>query len=197
MRAWALKLGLAIMLPAVSLNCAPADNSPSPAISATNAIKLLSRRSRRLPAQKGLTGLDRVFAKVVATKVTIFEDKTPFLSKQIVESDAWQVDFGPGTLVLKSDEPDLQDHCVRTFSVFLDSRSGRLLSIKSHYSGPWGDMRPEPSAASAELQMTAGGNEKYLGFPAVDPKIDFLKPPFMMLLPWAVRYWRKKLTPRM
>jgi len=121
-----------------------------------------------------LTGLDRVSSTRSATKVTIADDTTPFLSQQIIGRHAWRIDFGPGSLLLKSAVSGFRDRYPRNFSVFLEIQSGRLLAVRSRFKGAPGDMRPEPPAASGEEQLSAAGAERYVGFPTADPKITFL-----------------------
>lgn len=120
-----------------------------------------------------LTGLDSVSKKATPERTTVAEDRTPFLSQQFNGKSVWRVRFGPGSLKLKSAEPGFVDKYERIFDVLLDERTGQLIGLSSHFSGAARDMRPEPSAASAEKQLRAT-SEVYLGLPTVDPKVTFL-----------------------
>jgi hypothetical protein len=173
MRRTFLSAGLAVAVTATFVGCANERETNGRANMAAQSTSIPDQASAITRATM-LTRLDSFSGTVSAAKVTIADDTTPFLSKRIKGKLVWRVDFGPAALVLKSAAPRFRDRYQRTFSVFLDPGSGQLLCIRSRFTGAAGDMRPEPPAASAEAQMAAGGEEKYVDFPATDPKVAFL-----------------------
>jgi len=106
--------------------------------------------------------------------ITIMGDNTPFLHNQINNCSVWIVKFDSIDLskALKSKSPNNSSH--RTFDVFLDQETGKLLKI--HYREPGYDscISPLPVAGIAEEQMNRTG-EKYLGFPDSMPLFSFIE----------------------
>ena len=122
-----------------------------------------------------LTGFDALpEVESRAERVIVADSDTPFLAKQIVGRAAWRVELGRVSLVLRSAIAGFQDrYRRRRFLVLLDEQNGTLFEITSKYAGPAPEMRPEPSAAAAEAQLSAE-KEIYLGFPDHDPRVRFL-----------------------
>jgi hypothetical protein len=121
-----------------------------------------------------LTGFDALPDVVArAERVIVADSKTPFLAKQIVGRASWRVELAGVSLVLRSAIAGFRDRYRRRFFVLLDQENGRILEITSQYAGVAAEMRPEPSAATAEAQLSAE-KEIYLGFPDHDPRVRFL-----------------------
>src|SRR5262249_61258440 len=85
----------------------------------------------------------------------------------------WQVDFNEASLRLKSSVPNFRDPYVRKLSVLLDDGTGQLLGVVSLFEGKDPDLRPQPSGATAELQLH-GQEEIYHGLPLEGPRLTFL-----------------------
>ena len=120
-----------------------------------------------------VTGLGRILAVASCAQVKPTHDTTPFLHRQIALMPAWRVTYGAGSLVLRAATSEERDQYQRTFVALVEKATGRIISVTSSFVGPRGDMRPEPSAASAERQLKAR-KEAYLGLPTVAPKVTFL-----------------------
>lgn len=121
-----------------------------------------------------LTGFDKLPGITATTqRVTVAEDNTPFLSKQIVNRLAWRVEVGSVSLKLKSAVADFRDPYLRNFVILIDENAGQLLSVTSKYEGEASDLRLPPSADAAEKQLRAQ-QEIYHGFPPSAPRIAFL-----------------------
>lgn len=121
-----------------------------------------------------VTGFDALQdVEAHATHGAVQQSDTPFLAKQIVGRVAWRVELSKVSLVLRSSIPGFRDRYRRRFFVLLDEDDGKLLEITSVYGGPASEMRPVPSAAVAEAQLSAE-KEIYLGFPDKDPRVNFL-----------------------
>lgn len=119
----------------------------------------------RLDALRGVTAS--------ATRVTVTDDSTPFLAKQIIGRVAWRVELSKVSLELASALQGFHDPYRRKFFVLLDEETSKLLGIASKFDGMDPDMRPLASAASAEQQLTAE-KEIYISLPVHDPPVRFL-----------------------
>jgi len=133
----------------------------------------ITSQSEAVAVASRLTGLDELSEKISARFTTVTEDYTPFLSKQLIGSQAWQVEFENVSLRLESAIPGYQDQFQRKFIVLIDRNTGQLLSITSKFEGKDPDMRPIASGESAEEQLRAE-EETYHGLPDEEPKIGFL-----------------------
>ena len=106
-----------------------------------------------------------------AEKVTIFDDKTPFLNIELNGKEVWKVTFHNVKLSL-SNIPGTRDEINRNFVVFIDPETGKLLKIESRYEGNDKDFLPEPSIEHAESQLRSTG-EIYLNFPDSGDYVSF------------------------
>ena len=107
-------------------------------------------------------------------QIDVNEDNTPFLREKIEgKNNVWLVEINNVKLKLKSAVPGFNDRYTRNFNVLLDPNTGNLLKITSKYEGYDPNMRPEPNAIDAEIQLSRQ-NEKYLDFPDMLPNINFL-----------------------
>lgn len=120
-----------------------------------------------------LTRLDTVSEMTSARQVTVTEDKTPFLWRQLIGRRVWRVLFENVSLQLKSAVPGFQDGYRREFTVLIDRDTGQLLSVTSLFDGDAPEMRPQPSGEAAEEQLRAE-DEIYHGLPPDEPQINFL-----------------------
>jgi len=120
-----------------------------------------------------LTDLHTLTQKITARQVVVRDDRTPFLWKQFEGKPCWQVDFETVSLRLASAIPGFRDTYVRTFSVRLDVTTGQLLGVTSLFEGQDPDLRPQPSGAEAESQLS-GQEEIYHGLPSHPPRLTFL-----------------------
>jgi hypothetical protein len=134
----------------------------------------ISNEENAIKLAKHLTNLDAISKKISAERIKIVEDNTPFLWKQFIGKQAWQVKFEDGSLKLKSAIPGFQDKYKRNFIVLLDEATGKLLKVQSKYEGEAPEMRPAPTGASAEAQLR-GDQENYLGLPTTNPHHNFLE----------------------
>jgi hypothetical protein len=132
----------------------------------TNETEAITRASR-------LTELDTLTKKIRAQRVTVKNDRTPFLWKRINGRQAWQVDFDNVSLRLKSSIPNYPDKYTRRFAVLLDAGTAQLLSVAATFEGEDPDLRPPPPGTAAESQLN-GQSETYHGLPSSDPKLTFL-----------------------
>lgn len=96
-------------------------------------------------------------------KVTILNDKTPFLNNEINGKEIWRIEFNNIRLELNS-IPHAKDKYNRKFVVYINKESGKLLKIESNYEGDDKDFLPEPSIEHAESQLRSTG-EIYINFP--------------------------------
>lgn len=106
-------------------------------------------------------------------RITIKDDDTPFLARQLVGTVAWRVEFEDISLTLKSAVSSFQDPYRRSFIVLIQEETGILWSVKSVSDKKDIDLKPEPSAAVAEEQLGPEG-EIYVGLAAANPGISFL-----------------------
>ncbi len=107
-------------------------------------------------------------------RITIKDDDTPFLARQLVGTVAWRVEFEDISLTLKSAVSSFQDPYRRSFIVLIQEETGILWSVKSVSDKKDIDLKPEPSAAVAEEQLGPEG-EIYVGLAAANPGISFLR----------------------
>jgi hypothetical protein len=120
-----------------------------------------------------LTNLDTLTKKITAQRVTVQDERTPYIWKQYIDKTAWQVEFDEVSLKFKTSMPDFEDKYKRKFVVLLDEKTGQLINITSKFDGKDSDLREQPSGATAESQLKAE-NETYYGLPTKEPKLTFL-----------------------
>jgi hypothetical protein len=113
---------------------------------------------------KDINGITKSFKRV-----TITDDNTPFLQKQINGRNVWVAEYKDFKLELKSDPSE--DKYKRNFKVYIDPNDGKILKITSKYDGFDPNLFPEPNVASAERQLQY---ENYIGFPNEPSKISFI-----------------------
>jgi hypothetical protein len=121
-----------------------------------------------------LTGLDRVSKRISSCQIKIHGDNTPFLAAQFENKTAWRIEFGEISFTGKITNSPLSDpyQFQRKFIVLIDAQTGRLLEVKTDYTGNVGTMKPEPDAMSAAQRLRSCA-EVYTGLPAADPKTTF------------------------
>lgn len=120
-----------------------------------------------------LTALDTLTKEITAQRVMIQDERTPYLWKQYNGQNAWKVEFADVSLKFKSATPNFNDSYKRKFAVYLDEKTGQLISIVSRFEGSDPDLREQPSGAAAENQLKAE-DEFYYGLPTKEPKLTFL-----------------------
>jgi hypothetical protein len=151
------------------LNTQVVPQNPSP-----NSIQSISSAIQKATR---VTQLNLISAKSSGKKVIHENDTTPFLSGRVTNRTVWQIEFGDVSFekggFRRERTPDKYKN-QRTFTVLIDEETGKLLGIRCKFNGPPGEMRPEPSAASAERQLR-GGSETYFEVPQEDPQISFLE----------------------
>ena len=96
------------------------------------------------------------------------------MSEQIIGRPIWRVVFDYGKLQFESAAPDVEDRYSRTFDIFIDPDTARLLTIVSRWPQGVARIPPEPDAASVTEQLRGGGDERYYEFPEEAPPISFL-----------------------
>jgi len=105
------------------------------------------------------------------TKITtISDDKTPYLHTKINNKQVWEIIFEDINICSND---NAEKKCFRSFKVYIDQQSGRLLKIYSIMDGYDKGKSPLPSAERAEQQM--GTSEIYLGFPDTLPEYTFFE----------------------
>ena len=114
-------------------------------------------------------------AVISAKLITLTEDDTPFLSQETIGRPLWKVTAENVRIELPSADPAFADLYERTFDIFLDAQSGKLVKIASRWPEGVPLMEGEPPVRIAEEQMRRSGREEYLGFPDSDPTITFLQ----------------------
>jgi hypothetical protein len=134
----------------------------------------ISSESEAVAQAARLTGLETLTEKITARRVTIQDERTPYLWKQYTGRHAWSVEFAEVSLHFKSAVPNFADKYKRNFSVLLDERTGQLVSVVSRFGGKDPDLHEQPSGSSAELQLKAA-DEVYYGLPDQAPKLTFLE----------------------
>lgn len=107
--------------------------------------------------------------------VSVKEDNTPFLNKEIISQPLWKVTTPKWRLRLASAMPGFEDQYERYFDILVDPRSGTILKITSRWPPGIPEMVPQPPADYAEAQMNSSGRERYHSFPANAPAITFLE----------------------
>lgn len=115
-----------------------------------------------------------VWANADVQLVTLEDDNTPFLSKQIVGRPLWQVTIRGWSLQLPSAAAGFKDRYERTFDILVDPANGQVLKIASR----WTEGIPDASdlsADDAEAQLMGTGFERYHGFPEDGPTVTFLQ----------------------
>ena len=110
----------------------------------------------------------------IASPVTLTEDNTPYLESQLIGKPLWHVVLRDFSLRLESSPRGLADKYVRTWDIYLDPVSGRLLKLRSRWPKGEAPMEREPNAELAAKQMRRAGGEIYHGFPRNAPKASFL-----------------------
>ncbi len=120
-----------------------------------------------------LTGFDAASVRLSAVPEQLTSSYIPFLWREVAGRSAWRVTIAGSPLTLRSASQSQHDRYPRLFTVILDEETGRLLELYSTFSGDAPDMRPLPSAQSAEHQLR-NEEEVYTGFPGEDPKVNFL-----------------------
>ena len=120
-----------------------------------------------------LTGLNTLTTTVDARRVTVTDERTPFLWRRFAGQPAWRVDYGDVRLRFQSAAPGFVDRYRRTFSVYLTESTGQLISVSSRFDGHDPDLREPASAEAAESQLRAE-DEIYHDLPAREPKLTFL-----------------------
>lgn len=142
-----------------------------------NSMNKIENQSSAINRAIVLTGLDCASKKKSARQIIITNDTTPFLAGQFEGRDSWCVEFNDVSLTdkLKSAQLGFPDayQFKRKFLVLIDAKTGQLIKVQTDYQGKASDMKPEPSAISAEAQLKSGA-EHYGGLPTTDPKISFL-----------------------
>jgi hypothetical protein len=118
---------------------------------------------------------DRSPARLSAQLVTLAEDNTPFLHHRIAGRPIWQVVIKDWRLQLKSAPAGEEDQYSRVFDVFIDPTNGHLLKAISRWPQGVPPIAPEPSARSAEDQMSRSDSETYVAFPDAPPRVDLLR----------------------
>jgi len=145
----------------------PESRMEEPALVIKTADDALSEAAR-------VTELDHLAGVTRSAQfVRILSDDTPFLHKDVTGTLCWMVEFDNVSLVLPSAEKGFTDVYSRTFFVFLDAATGRLLKITSQRPGAKTIPYPEPGVASAERQFRQS-SEEYLSFPKERPRMSFL-----------------------
>jgi hypothetical protein len=138
---------------------------------------MVQNQSGAIDLSSRLTRLNEISTSSSATNMTVAGDNTPFLARDFENRSVWSVEYSGVSLKLKLANPKYVDKYrqKRTFTVWLDAKTGQLLKIRSKFQGEAGEMRQEPSADSAESQLRAAG-EFYSGLPnvSVQPRITFL-----------------------
>ena len=81
--------------------------------------------------------------------------------------------FNRVSLQLKNVSPGFTDPYLRTLTVWLDADTAQCLGIFVTSPAEDPEMRPEPPAETAEVQLLAE-KEVYRGIPPEDPKVTFL-----------------------
>jgi hypothetical protein len=136
-------------------------------------LHAISSQAEAVAQAARLTGLDTLTKKIAARRVTVQDERTPYLWEQYNGQQAWSVEFAEVFLHFKSAVPNFADKYKRKFSVLLDERTGQLISTVSRFDGKDPDLHEQPSGASAERQLKAG-DEFYYGLPVEGPKLTFL-----------------------
>jgi len=108
-----------------------------------------------------LTGLERLSGKPIAIAVKVAEDVTPFLGQRNVGKPAWRLEY-PAAAPYQS-----------KFVVLLDAVTGHLLSITAMVDEGRRDSDNMPLYDEA-TRILRSQDEVYEGYPAQDPKVDFL-----------------------
>ncbi len=113
-------------------------------------------------------------ATSIARKITVADDNTPFLARDLNGRQAWKVEAAGVSLRFVAHNQSAFDQMKRTFYITLDAGSGQLISITSSAAQLAVTVKPGPSAASAESQIRAM-DKLYLGLPDVEPQVTFLE----------------------
>jgi len=133
----------------------------------------ISNESQAIQQASRLTKLDTLTQSITAHRISVHDERTPFIWKHYVGKEAWSVDFNDVSLRFKSAIPSFEDKYTRRFAVLLDERNGQLISVTSRFDGQDPDVREQPSGAAAESQLSAE-EEIYYGLPEQGPKLTFL-----------------------
>jgi hypothetical protein len=161
---------IAILFGAAALAAAQGGGTPS---MPTPELKLKNASDAR-SAALSVTGFDRLGPITTAAKLEVVnDDATPFLANEIKRRPIWRVEMKGISLKLPSAIPGFEDRYKRDFTVLLNPETGQLLAMQSRCSQPDPEMRPEPSAASAEKQLKDAG-ETYHGLPRNPPRLSLL-----------------------
>ncbi len=136
----------------------------------TNVIK---KESDAVIQASKLTGLDALTTKITAERLTLQDDRTPYLWNKYNGQMAWKVEFAEVSLKFKTSMPDFADSYTRKFVVHLDEKTGQLISVVTRFEGKDPDLREQPLGVTAENQLRAE-EEFYYGLPTKEPKLTFL-----------------------
>jgi hypothetical protein len=144
----------------------------------TMQMKSLKNETSAIARAVALTGLDAVSKKISVQRTVISGDNTAFLAARFNGTQSWVIEFDDATLTgkLTNAQVGYKDpyQFQRNFRVFLDSKTGQLLIIKSNFKGGGPATASAPDSKSAENQLK-GIAENYEGLPTVDPKVTFLQ----------------------
>jgi hypothetical protein len=137
------------------------------------ALHPISNETEAVARASRLTELDTLTKKITAQRITIQDERTPYIWKQYIGQMAWSVEFAEVALKFKTSMPNFEDSYTRKFVVLLDEKTGQLISITSRFEGKDPDLRQQPSGEAAESQLKAE-DEFYYGLPTKEPKLTFL-----------------------
>jgi hypothetical protein len=119
-----------------------------------------------------LTGLGDFAEEMAVGKVIISNSPVPFLFKKVEQKKGWYIDYKGVSLAHAHDQSDGKTKYVHDFKVLLND-NGCLISVISVFSGNDPDMKPIPSAKSAQEQMQ-NEEEIYIDFVNKCPSTSFV-----------------------
>lgn len=105
-------------------------------------------------------------------RITIIEDDTPFLYKEVIGRDVWEVRLDDIKLTMADWDENLQrSHNGKDLIALVDIETGVLYRVYSslEYEDP--DLAPEPPAESATVWQTLS-RKVYTGFPQEPPAVS-------------------------
>jgi hypothetical protein len=151
-------------------------SAPQTQPATTREVWVVETEQQATAKARAIVGLpDDPPATLSAEIAVLTEDNTPFLHGQITGRPVWHVAIAHWTLHLKSAPADEHDQYPRVFDLYIDPTNGRLLKAISRWPEGVPPVAPEPSAQSAEEQMPRSGQERYLAFPEVPPRVSLLQ----------------------
>jgi len=130
----------------------------------------------RALAYTGFESLDdfHVTEKSVSAELTTMEYvKLPFLWRQYSNQDIWIVTIKDVRLYDPRMANGQKDDHLRTFTVYIDPKTGHLLRLESTLAGEKEDYNREPAVEVIEEQLKT--NERFLQIPDSMPTLSFCK----------------------